>query len=222
MALYSKKNYSQLVFIAGMHASGKSVLVASLDDIPNLILFPRLRRKELFTQRQFQALVQKKSNFVDVKRCLLERLDDYYKEFHFQIQLAQLNPRHFILCDRCPIDGLAYIEACYKLDWLDAGESDKLRKNFRSVFKDIEQLANGIFLQPPLQWIERNFKERLKARKSRFWEQKSNFIQASYYAFEKIYKAHISNTDEKWIKIKSVNLDERKQCAEDYINFLVS
>ncbi len=220
---YTKNElYSRLIFISGVHASKKSSLVASLDDLQNLILLPRLKREELFNQKQFQMLVQNKGNGVDIKQRLLKRLNDCYKEFNFQLELAKLNPRYFILSDRCPLDGMAYAEACYELNWLRIGEVRELREYFQSLFQDIKQLTNGIFLEPSLQWVKQNFSERLRTEHSKPWEQKSKFIQASYYAFKKIYDAHILNTRRQWIKIKSVTLNERKQDTEDYINALNS
>ena len=221
----SKIVKSKILFIGGVHSCGKSALLAAItksSKFNKLTLWPRIKREELFTERQYQKIVSGNVKSSVIKRSLARRLRDSYDEYLKQRQAMDANKGLFLVSDRCPLDSLSYINASYNLGWISEDDYRTLEKKFYNLFGPPFSMGSGIYLEPPLSAVEKEFSKRLNSKGDRFWERKTDFLAGSYYTFSKIYRSYIARNHQGWIMIKTKDFSKRKNEAMDFIGKIIN
>jgi len=214
--LVKNKEYSRIIFIAGMHSSGKSKLLSMIPKMDKVILWPRLARKELFSEAQYRANTLSVHDSRRNYQRLQRRLADCFDEFFYQKKFIELNPEYFIISDRCPLDVLSYIKACADLGWIKKHETEEIRGEFNRLF-DLDELQCGIFLEPLVRDAKKEFFNRINLKNSKDWEIKSGFLKSTHLAFRDVYHNHISSKSLRWIVIESSALISSHNKVVDYI-----
>ncbi|HED37340.1 MAG TPA: hypothetical protein ENI76_03725 [Ignavibacteria bacterium] len=200
----------KLIYITGSHSSGKSSLLQSLKDTPNIIVFPRQHRKELFNEKEFKLFAKKEIVKVTVFKNLSERLETSVCETKKQFQLTKKKSNSFIVADHFLPDCMAYITTCFELGWLNKNEFDILRKRFKKEFLNNVNFGYSVFLiKPSFRKVQENFASD-SLNNSRFWEQKTNFLKIAYRMFAKIYTEYSPNNINEWQIIRSNKFEEQK------------
>lgn len=213
--------YPGIIFIAGMHSSGKSKLLSRIPNTNGIVLWPRLARKELFSEAQYQVNTLNASKPGENCRKLLIRLSDCLLEFRYQKEFIELNPGYFIVSDRCPLDVLSYIKACEILEWITKSETKEITDKFNNLV-DLNELEYGIYLKPHLDEIKKTFSDSINLKNSRDWEIESGFLDATHLAFNDVYCNYILNKGSKWMVIEPSLLMSSRNSAMDYIKSVIS
>jgi len=199
-----------LVYITGTHSSGKSGLLKSVKDLPNVIVFPRQHRKELFSEQEFELLYKNNMTEVAVFTNLSERLKSSISETKKQFRFSQNNPDSIILADHFVLDCMAYIMTCFKLGWLNDKEFDILKRRFEKEFLQKTNFNYSLlFIKPSIEEVRKNFTEN-NDQNSRIWERKTKFLETSHEMFSKIYTQYCLDNKNNWKIINSDSFEKQK------------
>jgi|SRR3989344_323208 len=201
----------KILYITGSHSNGKSVLQKSLKGCCNSILFPRQRRKGLFSEAEYELFSKNKQNEVAVFKNLSDRLDISVHETKQQMALSKKFPNNFIIADHFLLDCMAYILTCFELDWLTKEEFTLLKKNFEKEFNNYVMFdCYGFFLKPSIEKVVMNFSIK-NVGSSRFWEKKTKFLFVSCTSFNQVYLEYTKKTKDRWQILEGENIEDQRK-----------
>ena len=168
-----------LVWVSGMHGSGKDTVINNVLSAPNLDKLP------------YKVLRYKKcemTSFDDLFERQTRRIAKYGIDWYRSIGMAIKNPDSIVLADRCYHDARCYIEGFYYLDWLTEKQQDWLLDILDEQFalwstEDIKPFL----LYPPLSHIEKNLETRHEQTQSKKWREEDEEYNKAIYDSYTLY-----------------------------------
>ncbi len=177
-----------VIYISGVHGSGKSTLIHALcqdEDVFVRSRKMRIPKPEEICERQ------------------LVRFCRFYLQSFQEQELAQNYPDKFVLCDRGWYDALAYTNGFAKMRWLGEEEYKHMRDLVEFFFEGNK--GKIVFLNPPLEYVEEKLQERWQKRGKKWNEDDFDYLSMVYESYQYLYN---KLTCQK-MEIKETGLQER-------------
>lgn len=209
MSSLYKDHGNKLVFISGMHGTGKNSLI---EDFLKEIKDHPLSRKVIFHKKIVMTTFE--DNFDRQARRIAKYFIDYKRMI-----LKTLNSENpIVLCDRSILDYDRYIEAFRDLGYLgldlEEYEAFKMMSDAFNKLYDKNKL-NTFYLEPSYEFICQNILKR-KNRTGRFkWrEDDDRYNSAIYKSYVDWYKSASLETSTKCTS------EDRKERVEELVKFV--
>lgn len=160
-----------VVYICGVHATGKSTIINTLREREPFIVHPRSGH----------------STSNDFLERLRYRIKIYQRDALEQLELVKENPNKIVLGDRSVLDGLAYVDAFLQLGWIDEFGHTELFNLYRELFPRSLQPRYCIYVAPDLEWTIARMHERWKSEGVRWKDDDPHLLPTAHETFKKLY-----------------------------------
>lgn len=187
-----------VVFISGVHGTGKTTLKNELCKLPYVIGYEKCE------MTQFDQIFERQIRRIAKYRIDYERICD----------LAESNPDKIILADRCVYDAYAYLDTFLKLGWLKPEDYYDCLSMTRALFPTSEMSPRYVLqLTPPLSTIKEWLKKRQTEVGTKWCEKDEGYLETLYKRYE---NSHLSGIT----KIAETNPEKRFEVCKKYLHQL--
>lgn len=163
----------KVVYVAGIHGSGKSTLVRDLAE-----------RNNGFVAHKREHRVKLDDTFLR----LIWRVSKYWIEAQEQADLVRENPGKIILGNRCIYDNFGYAEGFSNLNWISQEDLVQHSDVFRALFDREFRPRNVVHLNPPIDWIKGNLERRWAETGKRKWRESDfEYLKATLDGCRRVY-----------------------------------
>jgi deoxyadenosine/deoxycytidine kinase len=195
-----RKLPNNVVFLSGVHGTGKSTLKQDLCEIPYIINYEKCEM----------------TSFKQVFERQIRRIAKYRIDYERICDLAEANPDKIILADRCVYDAYAYIDAFQDLGWLTEEDYGDCWRMIRALFPTSDMMPNHVLnLAPPLDTIKSWLKKRQNEIGTKWNEQDEEYLETVYNRYERNHIAGI-------VRIREIDRKERFDICKKYLDKLYS
>jgi len=164
----------RVIYVAGIHCSGKSTLVRDL-----------VEKKKGFVAHERKHRVELDDTF----QRLIWRVTKYWIEAQEQAALVGESPGQIVLGNRCVYDNFGYAKGFLKLGWVS--EEDLVQHNdvFKATFKMGElRPRNVVHVNPPIGWVRENLERRWAETGKRKWRESDfEYLEAALGGCREVY-----------------------------------
>ena len=188
-----------IMFISGMHGSGKDTLIEDLlnDKSKNDCEIIRYKKCEL-------------TSFEDIYERQMRRLAKYSIDLYRVIKLALYNPYKMIITDRCIIDAFVYLKTFKDIKWLNTEEYDYLMNVTDSMFNKWSYYAFKPFvLFPTYEFILENLKKRQQTH-TKWRETDLTYARAIYDSYYQLCVKYEDKDDPKY-SLEVCTIEDREE-----------
>jgi len=189
-------SFDRVVYISGVHGSGKSTLVDRLADL-GLIRHDREHSVKL----------------EDTFERMMWRVCKHWLEAKDQERLAIENPEKIILGNRCRYDHDAYAAGFLRLGWMTAEQEAQHQEALDAFFQPQYLPRKIIYLSPPKGWVEERLIERWKKEPKKWHEDNFEYLHAVMDAFEEVYSNHPCDV----LRLTETDIERRVKTSIEWI-----
>ena len=187
-----------VVFLSGVHGTGKSTLKENLLKLPYIINYDKCEM----------------TSFDQIFERQIRRIAKYRIDYERICKLALENPHKIILTDRCILDAYAYLKAFYDLQWLEAEDYNDCLSMIESLFPNSKMFPKHILmLNPPLDKIKEWINKRQNEVGTKWNEKDMRYLEVTYNAYNRLSNPAIK-------RIEDVDLNKRIEVCTDYLDDL--
>lgn len=143
-----KKNTNEfnnfIIFVAGVHCSGKRGLLERACSHSDLTLLPRLPRSQLFCDRLLRGVL---SGSKTARKVLHGNLHDRFSQSisEWEWLLSFSKSKQILVSDRSMLDAICYLGALNEAGWIDTRNCAICLRS-QSILKKFFANSNGIFI----------------------------------------------------------------------------
>ena len=191
---------SRVVYVSGIHGSGKSTFIKALCS----------NRDYISHKREYK--IESDDPYVRALWKLLK----YYIEANEHFELAKENS--VVIADRCVYDNFSYLNGFLDLGWVTQKQIVQHEIIYNTIFLENLRPKNVIFMYPPVDWVKNRLIERWQTRGIKWRENNFDYLNVVYSKFIDFYSSFKGNL----LIIQETDLEERVSIATKWISKIVS
>lgn len=188
----------RVVYVSGIHSSGKSTFIKSLCADESCIPYKR----------------EHTVNLQDTYIRAVWRLTKYYIEANEHSVLSEENRDKVVIADRCVYDNFPYVQGFFDLGWVTQEQVEQHRKIYDAMFLDDLRPQNVIFMCPPVEWVQERLTERWETKEVKWREDNFDYLHAVHSKFIEYYNSFKGNL----LKLEETNLEKRVTLTKEWIS----